>query len=166
MAGVLSQARKVVPRYGIAEPASNADVQRLLDAFRIRVRHLEGLSVAAFILPPDEEGWYGLRMRADIGGGVRRFFLLHDVAHVIAGEALEPTWEDFDDPYPHFERRADIFAAMGVLHARDRAAPPEWIEQRLWQEVPSDARAWKYRVPEIAKALTQYEGEEEIEWLE
>lgn len=132
---------------------TSGEIAQLLDAFKVDVRDLHDIDVSAFLLPPDETGRYGLRLNAELGGGVRRFFMLHDLAHVIAGEADEPTWEDFDDPYPHFERRADLFAIMGILHARDRAAPADWIEQRIWQEVPSDARSWKYRVPEIAKAL-------------
>jgi hypothetical protein len=78
---------------------------------------------------------------------------LHDLKHVIAGESAEKTWEDFDDPYPHFERSADIFAAIGVLHARDRAMDAEWIETLLWREIPAEIPSWKYRVPEIARAL-------------
>lgn len=155
----------MVPTYAIGSPASNSEIAMLCEAFRVSVRELEGLDVSAFLLPPDEHGWYGMRIRAGMNRGTRRFFILHDLAHVIAGEADEPTWEDYDDPYPHFERRADIFAMMGILHARDRNAPADWIEQRIWQEVPSDARSWKYRVPEIAEALALTD-EPESEWLE
>lgn len=156
VAEAISKARRIVPRYGIAEPVSNADIQRLLDAFRVKVRYLDGLSVIAFLLPPDELGMYGLRMRSDVAGQVRRFFLLHDLCHVMMGEANEPTWEDFDDPYPHFERRADIFAAHGVLHARDRAiGDAQMIADMLSKEVPADIRSWKYRVPAIADALAR-----------
>lgn len=108
------------------------------------------MDCTAYLLPPDEEDWYGLRIRADIGGGVRRFWLLHDLAHVIAGESAELTREAYDDRYPHFERRADVFAIHGVLSERDRIGDARWIERRIKETVPADVASWQYRVPALA----------------
>lgn len=142
-----------MPRLGIAEPLSNDEIRRLLDAFKVRVRYLDDIDVAIYILPPDEDGYFGMRVSSDLGGNELRWWLTHDLAHIIAGEADEPTWEDFDDPYPHFERRADHFAAIALLHARDRAQDAEWIEHVLDRDFPIKARSWPFRKGAIAKAI-------------
>lgn len=129
-----------------------------MDAYHIRVINVERQDVAAYMLNPDRLGRYGLRLRADLAGKTRLFWMLHDLEHVLNGESDEPTWEDYDHPYPHFERRADIVAMTGLLHARIRALDAEVIEAAIWREFHIDAISWPHRAPEIARALADMNG--------
>lgn len=96
-----------------------------------------------------------LHLSSDLRAGVRRFVLLHEVGHILSGDTLEPIY-DRDDPYPEFEKRADLFAALGILPRKDRTGDAEWIELRLTALVPLEYIAWtKYRAPWVARTLIE-----------
>jgi hypothetical protein len=90
----------------------------------------------------------------------RPFVILHELAHVLAGEAEELTVEVLDERrYPLKDQVADQVAAIGITSGRDRQLPMLELAALLRELVPVDSRAWqRYRSLDVACALRGGDG--------
>lgn len=150
----LALARRVVPRYGRGTPATTREVSRLARYCSLQVdRAVLDMDAPAVLLPP-LGGRRRLILAPQLGPALRRYVTLHEIGHVLAGDADEITLLRFRGPLPEAEDVADLFALCGVLAAADLLDGPAGIEARIRVKVPLDDRGWRvHRVPRLARKL-------------
>lgn len=148
-------ARTVCPTYGNgAGPTSRAEMERLYRYARIRVRVRE-MDVPTLLLPP-ANGSYRLLIDPGVHWETKDGYIMrHELAHVLAGDADEPTLFRFEYPLPPAEMVADVFAFLDLLDDSDMRQGEEWIEKRVRDLVLIDYEYWYLRVPRIARGVVR-----------
>ena len=106
------------------------------------------------MLFPPIAGKYRITMDQRLPAGVRRYIKLHELGHVLAGEAEEPITMLFTGPLPDCEDVADCFALLGIVDEIHEEHGDDWLEQTIRELVPLDDRGWQvHRIPRLAKRL-------------
>ena len=142
-----------VPGYGSGRTTA-ADVRQLLAAFNVDVIRAE-IDTPAILTPP-VRGIYRLVLSDTVNREVARHIQLHEVGHVVCGDASEPIFLKFTGPLPEAEEVADLFALVGVIDAAEAEQGAEYVEQLIRQRVPLDDRGWqKYRIPDLAPKVVR-----------
>lgn len=150
--GLVAKARLVIGDYG-TRPLADLEIERVLEVFSVAyaVGDMEGLP--AMLLPPIA-GEYRIAIDHFVPRRARRYILLHELAHVLAGEADEPTKMIFTGPLPESEDVCDLFALLGIVPAADIEEGGGWLERRIRELVPLDDRGWQvHRIPRLAGRL-------------
>ncbi len=149
--GLVGEARLAVGSYG-QRPVIDQELNLLTRVFNIECGSAP-LSVPAMLLPP-VEGKFQVIFQEGLGRAVRRYITLHELGHVLAGEAEEPMQMVFEGPLPDNEDVADLFALLGIIDPVHDQEGPEWIEQQIRQAVPLDDRGWQvHRIPRLSRKL-------------
>lgn len=142
-----------VPGYGGGR-TTDADVRHLLTAFNVDVIRAPVQTPA--ILTPPVGGVYRLMLADWIGPNVARHIQLHELGHVLCGDAQEPTFLKFTGPLPEAEEVADLFALVGIIDAAEAAQGPDYVEHLIRARVPLEDRGWqKYRIPDLAPKVVR-----------
>lgn len=150
--GLVAEARLAVGDYG-ARPVLDREIEHLLEVFNVgyAVGDMEGLP--AMLLPPIA-GEYRIAIDRGVPRIARRYILLHELGHVLAGEADEPMKMIFTGPLPESEDVCDLFALLGIVPTADIEEGGEWLESRIRELVPLDDRGWQvHRIPRLAGKL-------------
>lgn len=143
-------ARMAVPSYARGRPAARSDVAALLRFFKVSVLRADLVDIPAILTPPIH-GQHRLVLDYAVGPTLALFIELHEVGHVAAGDADEPTVLRFTGPLPEAEEVADLFALCGILDDADCEQGAGWVEQRIRELVPLDDRGWQvHRIPRLA----------------
>lgn len=149
--GLVGEARLALHDYG-TRPLLDGEVRRLAGVFNLDFYTVD-ISVPALMLPPIG-GTYHLGMQPHLSRGVQNYILLHEIGHILAGEADEPIRIVFDGPLPENEDVCDLFALLGIIPTHDIEEGGKWLEERVRELVPLDDYGWqKYRIPRLAKRL-------------
>jgi len=150
----LSVARRVVRRYGRGASLHRREVDRLADACRLEVHtSVLDMDAPAVLLPP-LAGRFRLVLAPGLGPALRRYITLHEIGHVLAGDAEEITLLRSRDPLPEAEDVADLFALLGVLEDRDFLGGPDAVDAAIRRRVPLEDRGWQmHRVPRLARKV-------------
>jgi hypothetical protein len=132
-----------------------ADARRLCDRGNVELCVVD-MPAAAFAPPP----WFGhhqLFLSERVPMAARTFIILHELAHIVAGDAEEPTAVIMDDRrYPAEDQVADVVAGIGITTPADRALPTEGLTDLLRTLVPIESRAWQlYRSIEVAQLIRE-----------
>lgn len=150
--GLVAEARLAVGEYG-SRPLQESEFSKLLSVFNL-VTCLEDLERIPAILFPPIAGKYRAVLDHGLPADVRRYVTLHELGHVLAGEADEPMRMVHTGPLPESEDVCDLFALLGIIPTADIEEGGEWLESRIRQLVPLDNYGWqKYRIPRLAKRL-------------
>lgn len=150
MLNAVATLRLAVPAYGNGKGLTRAEISHAADVFQLSVHRSPDLVVPAVLTPP-LGGRYRLILRSGLGPKVENYIRLHELAHIVAGDAEEATILRFDGPLPEAEVVADLVALMGLLDDADCAAGAEWVESRIRRLVPLDDRGWQlYRCADLA----------------
>lgn len=149
--GLVAEARLALADYG-SRPVKDSDIRSLMAVFNVDITQA-ALTIPALLFPP-AQGLYRLVMQNGLPREVRRYIQLHELGHVLAGEAIEPTQLLFDGPLPESEDACDLFALLGIVPTADIEEGGEWLESRIRQLVPLDDRGWQvHRIPRLAGRL-------------
>lgn len=155
---LLELARRICPEYANGEePTPQQEIERLLAFWRVRVM-VKPLDVPAVILPPFL-GDHILLVDPGVHRATRDGYILrHELGHVLAEDAAEPTILRFTYPLPEAEMVSDVFAFLDLITHEEIDAGSETIEARLRELVVLDHRYWYLRVPRIAEELIAIRG--------
>lgn len=147
-------ARAAVPGYGRGRPISRSRIRRLARFARVTVdRSLLEMTVPAVLLPP-LDGRHRLILSPTAGPDVSSYIVLHEVGHVLSGDAEELTFLRCAGPLPEAEYVADLFALLGVIDGAHCRHGPGWVEARIRARVPLPDAEWQRdRVPRLARKL-------------
>lgn len=149
--GLVAEARLVLGDYG-TRPVNDYELRQIAGVFHLECSHAD-LSVPAILFPPIG-GRYRLVLQRGLPLAVRRYIQLHELGHVLAGEASEPMQFRFTGPLPESEDVCDLFALLGIVPTVDIEEGGEWLEGRIRELVPLEDRGWqRYRVQRLAKRL-------------
>lgn len=149
--GLVAEARLAVGDYG-TRPVTDDELRELSGVFNLECSSTD-LSVPAILFPP-VAGKYRLVMGDSLPRPVRRYIQLHELAHVLAGEADEPMQMVFDGPLPENEDVADLFALLGIIEEVHILEGGGWLEQQIREAVPLDDYGWqRYRIPRLSRKL-------------
>jgi hypothetical protein len=149
--GLVAEARLAVGDYG-ARPIREEEVGLLARVFNVEFGGAS-LSVPAVLLPP-VEGRYQVIMQEGLNRAVRRYVFLHELGHILAGEADEPLSMVFTGPLPESEDVCDLFALLGIIDEAHILEGGGWLEQQIRELVPLDNYGWQtYRIPRLVKRL-------------
>lgn len=140
----------MVPDYARGgDPPSGDEIDHML-AFGYVKLHRAAIDIPAFLTPPFA-GYRRLLIAMWLPRSAAKYIELHETGHVLAGDADEPTFLQFNGPMPEAEEVADLFALAGVLTREDCEQGPEWVESRIRILVPLENVGWqKYRIRELA----------------
>lgn len=142
-----------VPEYGQGR-VSAADVRQLLAAFNVDVIRAS-IDTPAILTPP-VANVYRLIVADWVGPAVARHIELHELGHVLCGDAQEPTFLKFTGPLPEAEEVADLFALSGIIDAAEAEQGSEYVEALIRQRVPLEDRGWQtYRIPDLAPKVVR-----------
>lgn len=149
--GLVSEARLAIHDYG-TRPLREGEIEKLAAVFNIDC-YTADISVPALMLPPIG-GTYHLAVQPHLPRSVRRYIMLHEMGHVLSGEADEPMSMQFEGPLPESEDVCDLFALLGIVDEAHISEGGDWLEQQIRQAVPLDDYGWQtYRIPRLAKKL-------------
>lgn len=149
----MGEARLAVFHYG-AEPVADGDIKRLLGVFNAEVHLVTETTLPALLFPPIF-GKYRLAIHSAVPVSARRFLVLHEIGHILGGEAEEPTRLIHTDPLPESELVCDLFALLGIIDPVHEQEGPEWLEHQIRQAVPLDDKGWQvHRIPRLARKLS------------
>lgn len=151
--GAIETARLAVPDYG-SRPVRSREVEHLAAAFNLDVFPVE-TDIAAVLLPP-VAGQYRLAIQADLGPDVVRHITLHEIGHILCGDAMEPTILRFTGPLPEAEEVADLFSLAALIDPVECEGGTDYVESLIRERVPLDNYGWqKYRIPELAPKVVR-----------
>lgn len=147
----MRRAREIVPGYGRGAPITTGDVRRLVGAVGLEVdRAISEMDSPAMLLPPIF-GHPQLILAPNLHPSAVRHITLHEIAHVLMGDADELTFMTWDGPLPPSEDWADLFALVAQLDDEEAAGDAPAIVERILELVPLEARGWaSSRVPRLA----------------
>lgn len=149
--GLIAEARLALADYG-TRPVRDNEIELLMNVFNIGITYA-ALTVPAILFPPAQR-LYRLVLQDGLPFAVRRYILLHELGHVLAGEAEEPMRFQFTGPLPESEDVCDLFALLGIVPTADIEEGGEWLETRIRELVPLDDRGWQvHRIPRLARRL-------------
>lgn len=156
-------ARRICPGYADGRgPAAKNDVETLARYLNVRMR-VTRLDQPTILLPP-VGGSYRLLIDDRLHWGTRDYVIRHELGHVLAGDAAEPTVLHFAGPLPEAEDVADLFAFADMVTAEDCGQGVEWVRQRMEELVVVDYQPWYHRPDDLAPKLIRLR--ERIEhWL-
>lgn len=150
--GLVAEARLVIGDYGV-RPIKEAGVVQLAAVFNL-VSSIEDLEGFPAILFPPIAGKFRLVMDEALPREVRRYITLHELGHVLAGEADEPMLMIHDGPLPESEDVCDLFALLGIVEEAHITEGGAWLETEIRRLVPLNDYGWqKYRIPRLARKL-------------
>jgi hypothetical protein len=150
--GLVAEARLVIGDYGV-RPLSSDDIGRLLEVFNttFAIGDLEGLPAILF---PPIAGRFRIALDSTTPLLVRRYLLLHELGHVLSGEADEPILMIHDGPLPDSEDVCDLFALLGIIDPFHDEHGTEWVDREIRNLVPLDDYGFQtYRIPRLARKL-------------
>lgn len=102
------------------------------------------------LLPPIR-GHHQLILKPDLDPAVVRHITLHEVAHIIMGDADELTYMTWAGPLPPNEDWADLFSLVALMDDVETASSAAAVEERILELVPLNAKGWaSSRVPRLA----------------
>ena len=157
-------ARLGVPSYGRGEGITPAEVQRLRDVFNLIVQPAD-IGVPILTSPPVAGTHYSF-VRPDLPRAIVDYLSLHEVSHILAGEATELTWVTFNGPLPEMEDRCDVFALTGLLDEADVRLGAEHVEGAIRELVPLEVPGWQTkRIPRLAPQVVRMRSLID-EWLD
>lgn len=149
--GLVAEARLAIGDYG-TRPLRDEEVRKLAAVFNIEFGSA-AISVPALLLPP-VEGCYQVIMQEGLQRDIRRYVTLHELGHILAGEADEPMTMVFTGPLPESEDVCDLFALLGIVDPFHDEHGPSWLEQQIRNLVPLEDGGWqRFRIPRLAKKL-------------
>lgn len=130
-----------------------SDARRLCERASVELVLLDMRTKAS--VPPPYLGVRMLFLSSRVPTAARPFIVLHELAHVLNGDADELEVLLLDETrYPLPDRIADAVAAIGITTPAEREWPAEDLAERLRELVPVDSRAWlKYRSNDVAKLI-------------
>jgi hypothetical protein len=149
--GLVGQARLAIPEYG-TRALSEKEINRIAGVFNLAV-HITDAEVPAILFPPID-GKYRLSLDGLMPRAVRRYAVLHELGHILSGEAEEPMRLIFFGALPESEDVCDLFALLGIVPPEDIDEGEEWLEGKIRDLVPLDDRGWQvHRIPRLSKRL-------------
>lgn len=153
MLGLVGEARLAIQDYGRRALAPE-EVQHVGRVFNLGI-HVVELDVPAVLYPPIG-GCYRLAVQSGLPLEVRRYLTLHEVGHILLGEAEEPMRLVFFGALPESEDACDLFALLGVIDPVHDPEGPDWLELKIRETVPLEDRGWQqHRIPRLARKLPQ-----------
>lgn len=151
--GAIETARLAVPGYAV-RPVRSAEVRDLARAFNLDVFRV-ATDIAAVLLPPIG-GLYRLAIQEGLGPDVVRHITLHELGHILCGDAIEPTILHFTGPLPEAEEVADLFSLAALIDDAECGQGAGYVESLIRRRVPLDNYGWqKYRIPELAPKVVR-----------
>lgn len=146
----------VVPDFR-ARRIGGREARLLCDQAGVRVEM--GRMVTSAMCPPPIFGQRYIFVSRRVPSAAMAFVLLHELTHVLAGDADELVELVLDESrYPPEDRVADGVAAIGVTSAAERMWPREELAERLRQLAPIQGRAWQaYRSNDVAALIREPE---------
>lgn len=150
--GLVDAARLAVPDYG-RRVVRDRDIQKVAQVYNLSVHRVDELAAPALLYPPIA-GCYRLAVDSAEPFEVRRYVTLHEVGHIVRGEAEEAMRLLFFGSLPETEDVCDLFALLGVIDPIHDGEGCDWLELKIREAVPLDDYGWqKYRIPRLAKRL-------------
>lgn len=150
--GLVGEARLAIGDYG-ARVVADAEIEELLGVFNATYAIGDMGGMPAILFPPIL-GKYRIAIDAAAPRAARRYILLHELGHILAGEGDEPMEMRFSGPLPESEDVCDLFSLVGIVDEAHILEGGEWLEQQIRQAVPIDDYGWQtYRIPRLAKKL-------------
>jgi hypothetical protein len=139
----------VIPDFA-SRRMGNDDARRLCNAAAVDLDI--GPIAPMGLVTPKIGGVHTIYVSDEIPVRARAFVILHELAHVVNGDAEELTIEVLDGSrYPLKDQVADAVAALGVTSRADRELPAPDLADLLRTLVPIPHRAWTiYRSNEVA----------------
>jgi hypothetical protein len=149
--GLVAEARLAIGDYG-TRPVREDEVRHLANVFNVEFGSAP-LSVPAILLPP-VEGCYQVIVQDGLHRQLRPYVFLHELGHILAGEAEEPLTMVFEGPLPENEDVCDLFALLGIVDEVHILEGGDWLVQKIRELVPLEDRGWQvHRIPRLAKKL-------------
>lgn len=107
--------------------------------------------------PPPLFGVRKLYLSSYLPPRAHTFVILHELTHIVSGDADELTDLVLDGTrYPMEDRIADGVAAIGITSRRDRELPVRDLAALLREMVPVESRAWQiYRAEATAELVRE-----------
>lgn len=105
------------------------------------------------LLVPPFAGKACILLNSELHRGTRSYVLRHELGHVAAGDADEPTTLHFTGPLPEAEYVADLFAFADLITRDDCAEGVDWVERRVRDLVVLEHKHWYLRASELAPRL-------------
>ena len=150
--GAIGTARLAVPDYARGNGIRGGQVERLTAVFNLRIHR--ATSELPAVLTPPIAGKYRLYLGSTLTRQAERFVVLHELGHVLAGDADEPTVLQFNGPLPQAEEVADLFALTGLVRREDCVEGTEWLQERIRELAPIDDPGWQvHRIARLAPRL-------------
>ena len=147
-------ARMMIPSYATGGRVRYADIQKVLEFSRVKVRR-SNLSTPAYLTPPFM-GWHRLFIASWLPRSVVEYIELHECGHCLAGDADEPTVLQFTGPLPEAEEVADLFALCGIIDSAEAAQGAAYVERLIRRRVPLEDAGWqRYRIPDLAPKVVR-----------
>jgi hypothetical protein len=133
----------------------NDDARRLCNAASVDLDI--GPIAPMGLVTPKIGGVHTIYVSDEIPIRARAFVMLHELAHVVAGDADELTLAVMDERrYPTRDVIADAVAAIGVTSREDRELSARDLGALLRILVPVSHRAWTaYRSNDVAEFIRQ-----------
>lgn len=145
-------ARAICPGYARGErPAARDDLERLARYLNVQIR-ITRLDQPTILLPPIA-GRYRLLIDEAVHWGTRDYVVRHELGHVLAGDADEPTILQFAGPLPEAEDVADLFAFADLITNGDCEQGEGWVRERIESLVVVDYGPWYHRPAELAPQI-------------
>lgn len=142
-------ARRVCPSYANGtRPARSDEIERLCRYLNVQVR-IGPMDHPCILMPPIG-GKYQLLLDEALHWGTRDYVIRHELGHLLAGDADEPTLFHFTGPLPEAEDVADLFAFADLLPDADLEQGRGWVETRMRDIVTVAYEPFYLRLPRLA----------------
>lgn len=150
----IRMARLALPGYARGKPITQREVDRLAAFNNLQVdRAVMEMDSPAVLMPPIA-GRHRLILAPHVGMEVAQYITLHEIGHIMTGDADELTILHFTGPLPEAEDVVDAFALCGVMDDLDCQFGEGWAERRIREIVPLDDRGWQvHRIPRLARKV-------------
>ena len=140
-----------MPGYGTGPPITTGDVRRLAASVRLQVHRARGEMDSPAVLLPPLNGHPRLVVAHHVRPEVVKHVTLHEIGHVLFGDADELTFMTWGGPLPPNEDWADLFSLVALLDDLELEEGRGYVEARIRDLVPLDDYGWvTYRVPRLA----------------
>lgn len=150
----IEAARKHVVHYAAGSRLTSRQLEILRKGIGLEV-HTADLSKPSILMPPFS-GEYRLVLDTGLSKQAVKYLTLHEIGHILAGDAEELTVLQFQGPLPEAEPVADLFALSGMIGVMDCLAGVDWVENQIRKVAPINDRGWQeHRIERLAPKVVE-----------